>query len=100
MDYQWFKRLFETDKMVFVFVIRVGLIWQDKWRNLSVASGQGPRDKSKATKAKANPAEAPAAPLPVAQTSASVAPASKDASTDVVMQDSSRPSTEGINASK
>ncbi|KAH6817200.1 hypothetical protein C2S51_000803 [Perilla frutescens var. frutescens] len=73
---------------------------KDKWRNLSVANGQGPRDKSKAAKAKGNPADSPAAPRPIAQTSASVAPSSKDASKDVVMPDSSRPLPEGINASK
>lgn len=73
---------------------------KDKWRNLSVANGQGPRDKSKTTKAKGNPADTPAAPLPTAQTPASVAPSSKDASTDVVMLDSSRPLPEGISASK
>ncbi|KAL1547788.1 telomere repeat-binding factor 4-like [Salvia divinorum] len=73
---------------------------KDKWRNLSVASGQGQRDKPKATKGKANPAEAPATPLPTAQTSGSVAPSSKSASTDVAMMDSSRPLPEGISAAK
>lgn len=63
-------------------------------------SSQGPRDKSKATKAKPNPADAPATPLPTSQTSGSVARSSKDASTDVVMIDSLRPFPEGINASK
>ncbi|KAK4391822.1 Telomere repeat-binding factor 1 [Sesamum angolense] len=29
---------------------------KDKWRNLSVANGQGPRDKARTPKAKANPA--------------------------------------------
>ncbi|XP_057766474.1 telomere repeat-binding factor 4-like [Salvia miltiorrhiza] len=73
---------------------------KDKWRNLSVASGQGPRDKSKTSKGKSNPADTPSAPLPIAQTSGSVAPSSKGASTDVVMLDSSRPLPEGISASK
>ncbi|XP_042060377.1 telomere repeat-binding factor 4-like [Salvia splendens] len=63
---------------------------KDKWRNLSVANGQGPRDKSKTPKTKANPAEAPVTPLPSCQ----------DASTDVVMLDSSRPLPDGNNASK
>ncbi|KAL1563338.1 telomere repeat-binding factor 4-like [Salvia divinorum] len=48
---------------------------KDKWRNLSVANGQGTRDKSKM-------------------------PKTKDASTDVVMLDSSRPLPEGNNAAK
>ncbi|PIN22959.1 hypothetical protein CDL12_04311 [Handroanthus impetiginosus] len=73
---------------------------KDKWRNLSVANGQGPRDKSKTPKAKVSPADAPATPVPIAQTSASVAPSSQDASTDVVMLDSSRPLPEGNNAAK
>ncbi|KAI3443609.1 hypothetical protein Pfo_000274 [Paulownia fortunei] len=73
---------------------------KDKWRNLSVASGQGPRDKSKTPKAKANPADTPATPLSTAQTSASVTPSSQDASTDVAMLDSSRPLPEGNNAAK
>ncbi|XP_042066384.1 telomere repeat-binding factor 4-like [Salvia splendens] len=72
---------------------------KDKWRNLSVANGQGPRDKSKTPKTKADPAEAPATPLPIAQTTASV-PSCQDASTDVVMLDSSRPLPDGNNASK
>ncbi|XP_041996687.1 telomere repeat-binding factor 4-like [Salvia splendens] len=72
---------------------------KDKWRNL-FPSGQGPRDKSKATKAKPNPADAPATPLPTSHTSGSVARSSKDASTDVVMIDSLRPFPEGINAAK
>ncbi|KAG6431680.1 hypothetical protein SASPL_109762 [Salvia splendens] len=71
---------------------------KDKWRNLSVASGQGLRDKPKATKGKANPAEAPATPLPTAQTSGSAAPSSKGASTDVATMDSSKPLPEGIGA--
>ncbi|KAK6120397.1 hypothetical protein DH2020_045877 [Rehmannia glutinosa] len=75
---------------------------KDKWRNLSVASGQGPRDKSKTPKANANPPDTvtPATPLPTAQTSGSVTPSSQDASTDVVMLDSSRPLPEGNNAAK
>ncbi|KAL1531350.1 telomere repeat-binding factor 4-like [Salvia divinorum] len=73
---------------------------KDKWRNLGPANGQGPRVKSKATKGKLNPAEAPATPLPIAQTLGSVALSSKDASTDVVMIDSSRPFSEGINSAK
>ncbi|XP_042047367.1 telomere repeat-binding factor 4-like [Salvia splendens] len=73
---------------------------KDKWRNLSVASGQGLRDKPKATKGKANPAEAPATPLPTAQTSGSAAPSSKGASTDVATMDSSKPLPEGIGAAK
>lgn len=75
-------------------------VTQDKWRNLSVASGQGARDKSKTPKAKTNPADAPATPLLTAQTSAPVAPSSQDASTDIVMLDSSRPIPEGNNAAK
>ncbi|KAH6761678.1 hypothetical protein C2S52_019111 [Perilla frutescens var. hirtella] len=73
---------------------------KDKWRNLSVANGQGSREKSKAPKTKANPAEAPATPLPVAQSSASIAPSTQDVSTDVVMVDSSRLLPEGNNAAK
>ncbi|KAL3830002.1 hypothetical protein ACJIZ3_018804 [Penstemon smallii] len=73
---------------------------KDKWRNLGVASGQGPRDKSKTPKPKANPAETPVTPLPVAQTAASVTPSSQDASVDVVMVDASRPLPEGNNAAK
>lgn len=73
---------------------------KDKWRNLSVASGQGPRDKSKTPKAKVNPVDAPATPLPIAHSSASVAPSSQDASTDIVMLDSSRILPEGNNAAK
>lgn len=76
-----------------------GLLMQDKWRNLSVANGQGPRDKSKTPKTKANPAEAPATSLLIAQTTASV-PSCQDASTDVFMLDSSRPLPDGNNASK
>ncbi|XP_042000767.1 telomere repeat-binding factor 5-like [Salvia splendens] len=68
---------------------------KDKWRNL-FPSGQGPRDKSKATKAKRNPADAPATPLPTSQTSGSVTLSSQD----VVMIDSLRPFPEGINAAK
>ncbi|KAL3642780.1 hypothetical protein CASFOL_013595 [Castilleja foliolosa] len=74
---------------------------KDKWRNLSVASGQCPRVISKTPKAKASPADAPATPRPFAQTSASVVtPSSQDASADVVMVDSSRSLPEGINSSK
>ncbi|KAL1563339.1 telomere repeat-binding factor 4-like [Salvia divinorum] len=72
---------------------------KDKWRNLSVANGQGTRDKSKMPKTKVNPAETPATPLPIAQTTTSV-PSCQDASTDVVMLDSSRPLPEGNNAAK
>lgn len=77
-----------------------GLLMQDKWRNLSVANGQGPRDKSKTPKTKANPVETPTTPLPIAQTSASIPPSSQDVSTDVVMLDSSKPLAEGNNAAK
>lgn len=76
------------------------LLVQDKWRNLGVANGQGPRDKLKPPKTKGDPAEAPATPLPIAQTSTSIVPSSQDASTDVVMSDSSRPPSDGNNASK
>ncbi|KAL6558607.1 hypothetical protein OROMI_018957 [Orobanche minor] len=72
---------------------------KDKWRNLSVATGQGPRDKSKIPKAKANPADAPATPLPASQPSASITP-SQEASTDIVMLDSSRSLPERNNAAK
>ncbi|KAL6554934.1 hypothetical protein OROGR_006192 [Orobanche gracilis] len=72
---------------------------KDKWRNLSVATGQGPRDKSKIPKAKANPADAPATPLSASQPSASITP-SQEASTDIVMLDSSRSLPEGNNAAK
>ncbi|KAL2479210.1 Telomere repeat-binding factor 5 [Forsythia ovata] len=73
---------------------------KDKWRNLSVANGQGSREKSKTPKAKANPAESPATPLPIVQTPGSATPLSQEASMDVVMLDSSRPLPEGNNASK
>ncbi|KAL2229115.1 UNVERIFIED_CONTAM: Single myb histone 4 [Sesamum indicum] len=73
---------------------------KDKWRNLSVANGQGPRDKARTPKAKANPTDSPATPLPITQTSASVTPSSQDASSDVVMLDSSKPLPEGNNAAK
>ncbi|KAL0337261.1 UNVERIFIED_CONTAM: Telomere repeat-binding factor 4 [Sesamum calycinum] len=73
---------------------------KDKWRNLSVANGQGPRDKARTPKAKANPADAPATPLSITQTSASITPSSQDASSDVVMLDSSKPLPEGNNAAK
>ncbi|KAL2480106.1 Telomere repeat-binding factor 5 [Abeliophyllum distichum] len=73
---------------------------KDKWRNLSVANGQGSREKSKTPKAKANPAESPATPLPNVQTPASATPLSQEASMDVIMLDSSRPLPEGNNASK
>ncbi|KAL0346716.1 UNVERIFIED_CONTAM: Telomere repeat-binding factor 4 [Sesamum calycinum] len=73
---------------------------KDKWRNLSVASGQGARDKSKTPKAKINPADTPATPLLTAQTSTPIASSSQDASTDVVMLDSSKPIPEGNNAAK
>ncbi|KAL7133208.1 hypothetical protein ABFS83_12G124900 [Erythranthe nasuta] len=75
---------------------------KDKWRNLSVANGQGPRDKTKITKPKANPVDAPATPLPaVAQPSTAVAPSSQDVvTTDVVMLDPSKPLPEGNNAAK
>ncbi|XP_057768245.1 telomere repeat-binding factor 4-like isoform X2 [Salvia miltiorrhiza] len=72
---------------------------KDKWRNLSVANGQGPRDKSKTPKTKASPAESPATPLPAAQTSA-IVPYSQDKSADVVMLDSSKPLPEGNSAAK
>ncbi|KAK6147684.1 hypothetical protein DH2020_018596 [Rehmannia glutinosa] len=75
---------------------------KDKWRNLNVASGQCPKDKSKTPKANGNPPDTvtPATPLPTAQTSGSITPSSQDASTDVVMLDSSRPLPEGNNAAK
>ncbi|PIN22958.1 hypothetical protein CDL12_04310 [Handroanthus impetiginosus] len=73
---------------------------KDKWRNLSVANGQGPREKSKTPKAKGNPADTAATPLPIAKTSALVTPSSQDASTDVVMLDSSKPLLEENNVSK
>ncbi|KAA8523274.1 hypothetical protein F0562_009697 [Nyssa sinensis] len=74
---------------------------KDKWRNMSVsANGQGPREKSRTSKAKANP-DAPATPLPNAQTPASTTPVTNDASsTDVVMDDSSKCLLDGKTASK
>lgn len=65
-----------------------------------MANGQGPRDKSKTQKAKANPTDAPATPAPIPRTSASVIPSSQDASTDIVMLDSSKALPEGNNATK
>ncbi|GFQ05278.1 single myb histone 4 [Phtheirospermum japonicum] len=73
---------------------------KDKWRNLSVASGQLPRDKLKAPKPKAGQADAPATPLPIAQSSASVTASSQDASMDIVAVDSSKPVPEANNTSK
>lgn len=72
---------------------------KDKWRNLSVANGQGLRDKSKTPKAKANP-DTPATPVPIALTSASVTPSSQDAPLDVPMVDSAKPLSEGNSAAK
>ncbi|KZV52019.1 telomere repeat-binding factor 4 [Dorcoceras hygrometricum] len=72
---------------------------KDKWRNLSVANGQGLRDKSKTPKVKANP-DTLVTPLPIAQTSASVTPASQDAQQDVPMVDSARLLAEGNTAAK
>ncbi|XP_058213628.1 telomere repeat-binding factor 4-like [Rhododendron vialii] len=61
---------------------------KDKWRNMSVsATGQGPREKSRSSKAKANP-DAPATPLPNAQTSVATTPVANDSSADVIMEDS------------
>ncbi|KAE9448788.1 hypothetical protein C3L33_19298, partial [Rhododendron williamsianum] len=61
---------------------------KDKWRNMSVsATGQGPREKSRSSKAKANP-DAPATPLLNAQTSVATTPVANDASADVIMEDS------------
>ncbi|EPS73104.1 hypothetical protein M569_01652, partial [Genlisea aurea] len=71
---------------------------KDKWRNLSVASGQGPRDKSKTPKAKTGTGELLAIQYPASQT---CAPSSLDPSADVVViDDSLRPFPEGSNASK
>lgn len=75
---------------------------KDKWRNMSVsANGQGPREKSRTPKAKANP-DAPATPLPNAHTPASSTPVTltHDASTDTVMDDSSKCLLDGKTASK
>ncbi|KAI8553445.1 hypothetical protein RHMOL_Rhmol05G0016600 [Rhododendron molle] len=61
---------------------------KDKWRNMSVsATGQGPREKSRSSKAKANP-DAPATPLLNVQTSVATTPVANDASADVIMEDS------------
>ncbi|KAL3644376.1 hypothetical protein CASFOL_012308 [Castilleja foliolosa] len=74
---------------------------KDKWRNLSVASGQCIRIISKTSKVKTNSADTPATPQPFAQTSASVVtPSSQDASTGVVMLDSLRSLPEGNISSK
>lgn len=51
------------------------------------ATGQGPREKSRSSKAKANP-DAPATPLLNAQTSVATTPVANDASADVIMEDS------------
>uniref|UniRef100_A0A5B7AW85 MYB transcription factor n=1 Tax=Davidia involucrata TaxID=16924 RepID=A0A5B7AW85_DAVIN len=74
---------------------------KDKWRNMSVsANGQGPREKSRTSKAKANP-DAPATPLPNAQILTSTALVTNEApSTDVVMDDSSKCLLDGKTASK
>ncbi|KAL3825314.1 hypothetical protein ACJIZ3_021343 [Penstemon smallii] len=73
---------------------------KDKWRNLSVANGQAPRDKSKTPKGKANPAETSATPVPIAPSSSSVTPLPQEASTDVVVIDSSRSLPDGNIAAK
>ncbi|CAI9766600.1 unnamed protein product [Fraxinus pennsylvanica] len=73
---------------------------KDKWRNLSVANGLGSRDKSKTTKGKASPVDTPTILLPNAHTPISITPMSQNASTDVVMEDSSRLFPEGNNASR
>ncbi|GFY98472.1 homeodomain-like/winged-helix DNA-binding family protein [Actinidia rufa] len=73
---------------------------KDKWRNMSVsANGQGSREKARTSKAKAN-TDAPATPLPNTQTSASTTPVANDASTDAIMDDSSKCILDGKAASK
>ncbi|KAL6974562.1 hypothetical protein U1Q18_028747 [Sarracenia purpurea var. burkii] len=73
---------------------------KDKWRNMSVsANPQGSREKSRTSKAKANP-DVPATPVPNAQPSASIIPVSHDASTDAIMDDSSKCLLDGKTASK
>ncbi|XP_051114264.1 telomere repeat-binding factor 4-like [Andrographis paniculata] len=70
---------------------------KDKWRNLSVANGQGSRDKAKIQKVKT---DGPATPLPVAQVTTPVASSSQTTPVDVVMSDSSKSLPEGNNAAK
>ncbi|KAL8498081.1 hypothetical protein ACS0TY_021419 [Phlomoides rotata] len=88
----------EFNKLLFS---RSNIDLKDKWRNLSVASGQTPRDKSKAPKPKGN-SDTPATPLPIAYTSSStpIIPSTQDVSTDVIMVDASKPLPEGNNAAK
>lgn len=74
---------------------------KDKWRNLSVANGQGSRDKTKMPKVKANPVDVPATPLPVEWVSTPIASSSQPTtSIDVVMSDSAKNPPEGNNAAK
>ncbi|KAI3714543.1 hypothetical protein L6452_21499 [Arctium lappa] len=74
---------------------------KDKWRNMSVsANGQGPREKSRTPKAKIN-TDSPATPLPIAQAPGSSALVVVDpASTDAIMDDSSKCLLDGKTVSK
>lgn len=62
---------------------------QDKWRNISVANGQNPREKSQTLKVKTI-ADAPATPLLLTQAPASTAPVVNDAPADARIDESEK----------
>ncbi|EXB38880.1 Histone H1 [Morus notabilis] len=71
---------------------------KDKWRNMSCsANGQGPREKSRNSKAKAN-TDVPAAQPSAAQTATTV-PAARDAAAAPNLDDSSKGASDGKNFS-
>lgn len=72
---------------------------KDKWRNMSVsAGGQGPREKSRSSKAKANPDTPTTTPSSV-QTSVAASVA-HDTAADPNVDDSTKSLTDGKNASR
>ncbi|GAA0157722.1 chromatin/chromatin-binding, or -regulatory protein [Lithospermum erythrorhizon] len=73
----------------------------DKWRNLSIASGLGSRDKSKGQKAKAAATEPPSAtPLPKPQATPSSTPLRIDAPAELLIEDTTKCLLDGKTASK
>ncbi|KAG6718362.1 hypothetical protein I3842_04G145700 [Carya illinoinensis] len=81
-----------------VLFSRTNIDLKDKWRNMSVSAGQGPREKSRTPKTKPNP-DAPTTPLASLQTS-TVTPVANIATTDPNMDDSSKSLMDGKNASR
>lgn len=83
------------DEFIYLFIFGVA---QDKWRNMSCsANGQGPREKSRNSKAKAN-TDVPAAQPSAAQTATTV-PAVRDAAAAPNLDDSSKGASDGKNFS-